>query len=473
MDFLYDESGSPYSFIYNGTQYYYVKNLQGDVMRIVNTSGTVVANYTYDAWGKVTNSGNIVGLYNPIRYRGYYYDTDTGFYYLQSRYYDPAIKRFINADGAISGVGSEILGYNQYAYCMNNPVNTIDSDGYWPEWATVALGAAACFAAITLTVATFGAAAPAAACTLSMSAMYMGISATAANALATAAVVGTTTVAAAYAGDMAYSAVTGESLMLDPIFNGNQEAYDAGLMLVDIATAGMTEAAKLSSGLCFVAGTLVATADGNMPIENIEVGMLVYAHNPDTGETALKSVVNTFKNETEELVHIVVNGECITTTPKHPFYVPTKGWTDAIELRAGDRLQLLNGEYVIVEQVQHEIIESPIKVYNFEVEGFHTYYVGEQSVLVHNRCDNSKKLSTDSEARKVAKQLGYSPTNELSHGQKVFVNPKATSNLRYISRDTESHIGGVWKAANSVKNLGNRETRAGTYSRWLDIRMGD
>ena len=77
MDFLYDESGSAYSFIYNGTQYYYVKNLQGDVMRIVDATGSVVANYSYDAWGKVTNSGTIIGLYNPIRYRGYYYDTET------------------------------------------------------------------------------------------------------------------------------------------------------------------------------------------------------------------------------------------------------------------------------------------------------------------------------------------------------------------------------------------------------------
>ena len=132
MDFLYDESGSAYSFIYNGTQYYYVKNLQGDVMRIVNTSGTVVANYTYDAWGKVTSSGNVVGQYNPIRYRGYYYDTDTGFYYLQSRYYDPTIKRFISADGVVSGVGGELLGYNQYAYCFNDPCNKYDSNGMFP-----------------------------------------------------------------------------------------------------------------------------------------------------------------------------------------------------------------------------------------------------------------------------------------------------------------------------------------------------
>ena len=130
IDFLYDESGSPYSFIYNGMQYYYVKNLQGDVMRIVNTSGTVVANYTYDAWGKVTNSGNIIGLYNPIRYRGYYYDTDTGFYYLQSRYYDPAIKRFINADDAsLLGANGDFTSLNLYAYCGNNPVARADDGG--------------------------------------------------------------------------------------------------------------------------------------------------------------------------------------------------------------------------------------------------------------------------------------------------------------------------------------------------------
>ena len=128
IDFLYDESGSPYSFIYNGTQYYYVKNLQGDVMRIVDATGSVVANYSYDAWGKVTNSGNIVGLYNPIRYRGYYYDTETGFYYLQSRYYDPAIKRFISADGYINANG-DLLGFNMYAYCGNNPIFYKDSTG--------------------------------------------------------------------------------------------------------------------------------------------------------------------------------------------------------------------------------------------------------------------------------------------------------------------------------------------------------
>jgi len=124
---LYDENGSAYSFIYNGTQYYYVKNLQGDVVKILNTSGGVVASYTYDAWGKVTSSGSI-GQINPIRYRGYYYDTDTGFYYLQSRYYDPAIKRFISADGYLNANG-DLLGFNMYAYCGNNPNTRTDTSG--------------------------------------------------------------------------------------------------------------------------------------------------------------------------------------------------------------------------------------------------------------------------------------------------------------------------------------------------------
>ena len=134
MDFLYDESGSAYSFIYNGTQYYYVRNLQGDVVKILNTSGGVVASYTYDAWGKVSYSGSI-GQINPIRYRGYYYDTDTGFYYLQSRYYDPAIKRFINADDAsLIGANGDFISFNLYAYCLNNPVMCKDESGYAPEW---------------------------------------------------------------------------------------------------------------------------------------------------------------------------------------------------------------------------------------------------------------------------------------------------------------------------------------------------
>ena len=132
IDFLYDESGLPYSFIYNGTRYYYVKNLQNDVIAIANTSGSIVVNYTYDAWGNILSTtgslASTVGAVNPIRYRSYYYDIDTGFYYLQTRYYDPAIRRFINADGYINANG-DFIGFNMYAYCGNNPVMNVDYTG--------------------------------------------------------------------------------------------------------------------------------------------------------------------------------------------------------------------------------------------------------------------------------------------------------------------------------------------------------
>ena len=141
---------------------------------------------------------------------------------------------------------------------------------------------------------------------------------------------------------------------------------------------------------CFVEGTLVLTDNGQKPIEDIRPGDHVYASDPETGESGYKEVVQTFENETEELVHIFADSDEIVSTPRHPFYVPQNGWTSAVDLRAGDMLVLSNGEYVIVEQVQHEILETPVKVYNFEVQDFHTYYVGKNSVLVHNMCDEEK-----------------------------------------------------------------------------------
>jgi len=92
-------------------------------------------------------------------------------------------------------------------------------------------------------------------------------------------------------------------------------------------------------------------------------------------------------------MYVSVNGEELTTTPEHPFYVPQKGWTEAAQLRAGDILVLQSGEYVVVELIQHEILEEPIVVYNFEVEGFHTYYVGRNTVLVHNSCKAPENLA--------------------------------------------------------------------------------
>ena len=132
LDFIYDESGKPFALKYstNGTSfqtYYYVLNLQGDVVKLIQANGHVVAQYTYDAWGNVSSSGRLAEI-NPLRYRGYYYDSETGFYYLQSRYYDPVNRRFINADSYAS-TGQGFIGTNMFAYCNNSPILFVDHDG--------------------------------------------------------------------------------------------------------------------------------------------------------------------------------------------------------------------------------------------------------------------------------------------------------------------------------------------------------
>ena len=130
--FSYDASGTPVSVTYNGTTYYYATNLQGDVTAILNSSGTAVVSYTYDAWGRpLTTTGDLastLGTHNPLRYRGYVYDTETGLYYLQSRYYNPEISRFSGPD-IVYDTDAGLQGYDLFVYCGNNPVNRIDISG--------------------------------------------------------------------------------------------------------------------------------------------------------------------------------------------------------------------------------------------------------------------------------------------------------------------------------------------------------
>ena len=139
MDFAYDESGKPFALNYstNGgssfTTYYYVLNLQGDVVKLVTASGTEAASYAYDAWGNLLSATGSMAYTNPLRYRGYYHDAETRFYYLQSRYYDPVYHRFINADNYAS-TGQGFLGTNMFAYCENNPSILRDDNGMRPKF---------------------------------------------------------------------------------------------------------------------------------------------------------------------------------------------------------------------------------------------------------------------------------------------------------------------------------------------------
>ena len=139
LDFFYDESGRPFAFNYSvdgdiASTYYYILNLQGDVVQIIDDGGVLQAEYVYSPWGEIISAEGDLAEINPLRYRGYcgyYYDSETGFYYLRSRYYDPENHRFINADTYASTDSGDAISCNMFAYCNNNPVVFLDSTGMY------------------------------------------------------------------------------------------------------------------------------------------------------------------------------------------------------------------------------------------------------------------------------------------------------------------------------------------------------
>lgn len=172
ISYLYDETGVC-GVIRNGDKFHFMKNIQGDVIAIYDINNAIIATYAYDAWGnhKVYNSSGVeipntyttsIANQNPFRYRGYYYDVETGLYYLKSRYYDPFLGRFLNADHpAYLAEGLlDFNGNNLYSYCDNNPVNMLDADGHMPKWLTWTLAGLAVAGLVALTAVSFGIAAP-------------------------------------------------------------------------------------------------------------------------------------------------------------------------------------------------------------------------------------------------------------------------------------------------------------------------
>ena len=134
IDFFYDDKGNVFAMKYQNEMYFYRKNLFGDILGILDSHGTELVKYEYNSWGKLLNltdySSNGLGRRNPFRFKGYYYDEELGMYYLNSRYYDPEVGRFISPDTTdILEVQDDLYDKNLYAYCDNNPVMRIDSSG--------------------------------------------------------------------------------------------------------------------------------------------------------------------------------------------------------------------------------------------------------------------------------------------------------------------------------------------------------
>ena len=398
----------------NEVLFYHFNNI-GSTEAVTSLDGKIQEKFEYGPYGELLseNKCGTIFLYNGE----YGVSTDeNGLYYMRARYYNPEIKRFINQDVVIGSI-VDSPSLNRYAYVEGNPISLADPFGLSPgiDWRgaahfllgglslltliptpiTYIIGAAASianaalyaeegnyFAAICNAIPVFGGGfsllskAGNASCWLMKTLQYS----TAGLSIG----VGTYDIYQIGKGNYQKYVVRGEDFSLGDMFS---DLFRGAMDVVSIAGGAKLASEKIS--YCFVAGTLVTTEQGQKPIEEIKVGDKVLSENPETGEIAYKTVEETYINETDELIHVHINGETISATPNHPFYVDKLGWTLAKNLRAGDVLVLSNGEFVVVEWIQHEILENPIKVYNFEVEDFHTYFVGESSVLVHNMCQTS------------------------------------------------------------------------------------
>ena len=237
--------------------YWFERNLQGDIVGVYDKSGTKLISYTYDAWGNFTttyynNGASTTAVKNPFRYRGYYYDSDLQLYYLQTRYYDSVTGRFISPDDiSYLGANGDLIGYNLYAYCSNNPVMGYDPYGTFDLWgfvkgvgrivtgiAAVAAGVAVCVAGAPIAI----------------------------IAVATVTIAAGVLTTANGAADIQQSA-SGDNFARDMVFGGNQTAYDIYSGVVDtIAIVGTAICGNYLSNTCTMKGAVPGT-EGKVTLE--------------------------------------------------------------------------------------------------------------------------------------------------------------------------------------------------------------
>lgn len=435
--------GLLYSSSTDGISVYHFDH-NGSTRKITDETGNLMYTVQYGTYGEILSIRDVLknidisinelneSIICRFLYNGEYgvITDDNTLMYMRQRYYNPDIKRFINMD-ILTGDVTVSQSLNRYAYVQGNPVNYNDPFGLSPK--EILTDAAKVASQVVHSELNLMGLIPglsgSVACLLN-AVLYLregnnfmaGVSAVQAGATLFGGRIISSGVgyfckfgtgsrialSVGMTGGGAFLTLASYSNLLTDLNNYTSAVKNGAdvstqftyLSRIIIDAAGVYYGAMTMAGgvngltsQCFVEGTDVKTENGDKNIKDIQAGDRVWSFDPETGETGLKEVKEVFVNETYELEHISLvqyeyeNEEVkIVCTPEHPFYVVDYGFKYASELKVGDKIKSLSGDIYEVKDIYDEVLSEPIKVYNFEVEDWHTYYVTENGIPVHNMC---------------------------------------------------------------------------------------
>ena len=433
----------------DGKKSYYVYDGHGSVRALADDSGNVTDKYVYDAFGNLISSYG--STKNDFLFAGEQFDPVTGLYYLRARYMNPIVGTFISMD-SYEGSIDDPVSLHKYLYANANPVSNSDPSGYKNVMEfQVTTGIQGIINKIAM---------PNPKALLDMVGGIFDVGRDVISTIKDGKEknLDTAEIAINVAAGLITSLVTNFSCLITSF----QPPVGYILMGVAAIVVGLVAAYNFSQGntgmgiaqvinlvsivfsmfnpTCFTGDTEVYTSDGLVYIEDVQVGDSVWAYNSETGETELKEVLNVWVKETDEILHLETSdGGTIDTTANHPFYVDGKGWVAAGDLVVGDTLVTVDGDEVEVTDLQLEKLAEPILVYNLEVEDFHTYFVSEYGVLVHNSYKSDHASKRQSEGRNVGSAI-----NDLqrSSPSDIFIQ---VDDGRYVVRGGNGRIH-IWES---------------------------
>lgn len=337
----------------DGSYRTYHQDRRGSTIALSNLAGDVTDQYAYGIYGElVSREGDTP---NPFLFNGRdgVMTDNNGLYYMRARYYNAEIKRFINRD-VISGTIAAGQTLNRYAYVNGNPISYVDPFGLARDGDTGMSN----LDKLQLLL-DFGGFLPG-----------IGIAIDITNAGISLA-----------RGDLEGAALNAGAAI--PIVGDAAKAAKITSKAVRVENKLVKNAEKLVEACnCFSAGTKVLTDEGEKNIEDIEVGDKVLSKDEESGEVAYKEVTATFNHETDEIYKIHVGGQTIESTFNHPFYVKDKGWAFVKDLKVGDLLVQSDENTLMIDSI--ELLHKHVTVYNMTVDEFHTYFVSDLGIWVHN-----------------------------------------------------------------------------------------